>query len=265
MAEYSNSLFDSHIHIGQFKEIYYYPWKVIQVLDKYGVKGAYVSSTTSCIDWDDQFEKKYILNHIGEEFDEFTYFAEKLNFDARPLCWIIPRRFLEGDSIEQIMNESHYAGFKIHPRAHRWDVKNDKICMLMDEICEYADLHNLPVWIHTGLCDFESPLKFEKWYKTYPNVVFVMAHCKAECQVLELFKKYDNVYGDVAFFPVSSMGKFIYHGYGNRLLFGTDFPITTSFDNLKYIDDKLLYENYNQIINEWRYYMPFLGNIDNVL
>lgn len=54
----TDSYFDTHVHFGQFEDVYYSPHTVIETLAAHNVKGAYLSSTTSCMAWNDENEKK---------------------------------------------------------------------------------------------------------------------------------------------------------------------------------------------------------------
>jgi predicted TIM-barrel fold metal-dependent hydrolase len=42
-------------------------------------------------------------------------------------------------------------------------------------------------------------------------------------------RKYPNVFGDTAFAPKDRIDEIISEGFGKRLIFGTDFPITHYF------------------------------------
>jgi predicted TIM-barrel fold metal-dependent hydrolase len=71
----------------------------------------------------------------------------------------------------------------------------------------------------------DSPNRFEEYFSNYTNVEFVLAHCKESATIIELFKKYPNVYGDTAFCPEESYNIICEMGFKNRLQYGTDFPI----------------------------------------
>lgn len=88
-------IFDFHVHIGKFEEVYYNSHIIIKVLSSCGIKGAYISSTTSCLKWNTPNEKKIITEHIQAEFQEVKFTAERLKFDAMALCWVIPERYFE--------------------------------------------------------------------------------------------------------------------------------------------------------------------------
>ena len=60
---------------------------------------------------------------------------------------------------------------------------------------------------------------------------FVLAHCKDVEGVIDIFKKYKNVYGDTAFSSKRTCNEIFKAGFRNRMLFGTDFPITHWFES----------------------------------
>lgn len=242
---------DYHVHIGQFHNVYYNPYKIIDVLSHCGISSAYVSSTTSCIKWETQQEKDIIVEHIRAEFNELLLYSQEKQFDAKPMCWVIPQRYYEGDTVENMYTECDYHGFKIHPRAHSWNIEDDTTIMLLSDICKMAESKKVPILIHTGMCDFEKPNKFEYWFKTFPNVKFILAHCRDVEKILDLFDTYSNLYGDVAFSTPKDMQQILSSVYCERLLFGSDFPITAYRENMKAYRKIELYENYQKILSIW--------------
>lgn len=232
-------IFDHHVHIGQFQDVYYNPYKMVDILLSCGVIGAYVSSTTSCINWDTKQEKEIIVEHIKAEIKELLSYSKERNFDAKPLCWIIPQRYYEGETVDEIYSECNYQGFKIHPRAHDWDLNKKMVVMLLSDICKIAEKKNVPVLIHTGICEFENPSKFKYWFETFPNVKFILAHCRNINETLDLFNAYKNLYGDVAFAKPEDLQKILCSKQQNRLLFGTDFPITVHEQSMKKYKEKV--------------------------
>ncbi len=213
---------DFHVHCGQFADTYYQPADVVEALYQNNVTEFWISSTTSCISWSSEEEKQYILNHIDDEIKEAVFTAEKYGMNITPLYWVLPQRHEEGESVESVMNNSSYKGFKIHTRIGAWDEHIE----LMHQVCRYAEEHNLPILIHTGVDVSDSPLRFEKYFGQYTKVKFVLAHCKKVDEVIGLFSKYENVYGDIAFCPFDCYEKMLASGFVGRLQFGTDFPIT---------------------------------------
>lgn len=244
--------FDYHVHMGQFEEIYYNPYKVVEVLSLCGIKGAYISSTTSCISWNNKDEKRQIINHIIDECIEARESAKRMHVNLKILLWLIPQRYLEGESVVKMINEFPYCGFKIHPRAHDWTLSDSKICFLMDEICNYAMEKEIPIVIHTGKEFFETSKKFERWFWKYPEVNFQLAHCKDVDSMSEMLAKYKNVTCDIAMSDEKVVKNLITKGFANQIVFGSDFPITNYYmEETRSTNRLLLCNEYKQLLCAW--------------
>ena len=217
---------DHHIHFGQFYDVYYQPAFVISALAANGVKEAWGSSTTACLRWNTPEEKQYILKHIEEEIKEALCVAKKYKINFVPLYRVIPKLHLEGTSVDEFMSGApYYKGFKIHPMDDGFE-DISSINALMKEVCEYASVYQFPILIHTGEDACVAPERFERFFGAYGSVKFVLAHCKEAERVVDLFKKFDNVFGDTAFCPRESLSKIYRSGFADRMQTGTDFPIT---------------------------------------
>lgn len=222
--QFLSQKFDHHIHIGQFRENYFQPHLVIKELASKGIKGCWFSSTTSAMSWSCQKEKIEIIKHIQDEINEALEASKKVKMKALPLYWVVPQRHREGESIEAVMEEMPYFGFKIHPRAHNWNPEDPFINQLLHKICKYAEEKNCPVVFHTGE-DMDHPQQFLPYFKEYPQTSFVLAHCRPWQYVLEIIEQNSNVKGDTSFVSPEIQNKFIERGLGNRLLYGSDYPI----------------------------------------
>ena len=82
-----NATVDLHVHFGQYYKTYYQPSTIIKCLYNNGIKEIWASSTTSCINWKNQDEKKQLLQDIEMEIKEAVFTANKysINFN-RYLC-----------------------------------------------------------------------------------------------------------------------------------------------------------------------------------
>lgn len=165
-----------------------------------------------------------LLNHVVAEIDEAMETAKKLHFNAQPLYWVIPQRHREGESVEQAMATAPYVGFKIHPRIHDWDMSDSFIQNLFHEVCSYAKSHQQPVLIHTGE-DMDNPQKFAPFFEAYPEVEFILAHCRPWQVALDLLERFPNLKGDSSFVPVEVQQKIKERGLSHRLLYGSDYPV----------------------------------------
>ncbi len=244
---------DYHVHCGQFYDTYYQPSDIIKAIHNNGIKELWISSTTSCISWQNEEEKAYILQHIDDELREAIVEAQSYKIKITPLYWVLPQRKKEGESIEKIMDNSLYKGFKIHPKIGDWSLNDPLIEALMNEVCMYASKHGLPILIHTGVDEIDSPAKFEHFFEKCNTVTFVLAHCKNVEAVIEMFSKHKNVYGDISFCPQMCYNRIYNMGFADRLLIGTDFPITHWCSNeikASVIPKSELISNYKKVIKK---------------
>jgi predicted TIM-barrel fold metal-dependent hydrolase len=113
----------------------------------------------------------------------------------------------------------------------------------------FANDNHLPVSIHTGEDDFEKPNFFEPFFAEYEKANIILAHCRPLTDTLEIFKKYARVKGDIAFVSKENIQSIIDNGYKERLVTGTDFPVTHYFSTAYKNSNKSLKEQYQEDIS----------------
>lgn len=234
---------DFHVHTGQWHEIYYEPEAVVTALTKGGTEEFYFSSTTSeryCKDSIAVKDKpdlqkelptaRELYDFIKNEISTALETAKKLGAKAHPIYWVIPEIHFSGIiDVEKAMNDLPYEGFKIHPRGNIWNLDDEKTIALTDEVFSYAEKHNMFILIHCGPDDFELPAKFEAFIKKYPRVTVQLAHCRPLEDTLYMLKTYPNTICDTAFVGEATQEEIRKAGFGERMRFGTDFPINHYF------------------------------------
>jgi hypothetical protein len=212
---------NTHIHIGQFKEIYYAAEEVFDAVFTYaGIDRLVFSSTTSCAQGVQYgavaAEIEAALKHYGPE-------------KTAPLLWFNPVFIDQGINIEQTMNDLPYQGLKLHPLSNNWDFGNQNHDKALRTLFDYAAQNKMPVLIHTGEGDVQSPDRFQAFFGLYPTVRFILAHSRPAHTTIIMLQKYANVYCDSSFAPEESLQKIAAAGFASRILFGSDFPITHYF------------------------------------
>jgi predicted TIM-barrel fold metal-dependent hydrolase len=215
-------MLDAHVHIGQFQEEYYCFDKIFDIIFNSGVVDSIVySSTSSCI-----CDVKYdlIRNEISEALKKYPVDV------AMPLFWVVPDYINQGITVETAMSELDYSGFKLHPYGNMWDFENDtKQYKMLHEVFDYADKRRMRVLIHTGESGVDRPNRFERFFGEYKNANIVLAHCRPAGEMIKVMQRYPNVSGDTAFANKERIGDVKNAGFGERLILGTDFPITHYF------------------------------------
>ena len=237
---------DYHTHIGQYYDSYYDFRDVFKVLKDNGI------DENICAYFTPKFDKKEdsiaFCHAVEEELFEAGKFAGRIGLKTRFLYWADPL-VLEELPLETIFSKFSYFGIAMHPFLHNWTTQYSN---LVTEIFLFSDKHELPIFIHTGASALDQPMQFEQWFADFPNVQVHLAHCKEAEIIIKLFSKYKNIFGDTAFCPTDSYNKICEAGFKNRMLFGSDFPITHWYEqkgNPNFTQNSL-HESYKQTLQE---------------
>jgi uncharacterized protein len=213
---------DSHVHIGQYEDIYYDPLKIMDIVMSTGMEAMSFSTTSSC--------KENVLYPEIEK--EITAFLSRISYSVetiRPFFWFIPDYINQSITIENAFNVIPYKGIKIHPFAHNWNFDDSKHMETLHNLFDYAGRHCLPVLIHTGYSEVDRADRFERFIHEYHGTKFILAHCRPLSATIEMLKKYNNAYCDTAFTTKTELRKIVLAGFQKRIIFGSDFPITHFF------------------------------------
>jgi predicted TIM-barrel fold metal-dependent hydrolase len=179
------------------------------------------SSTTSCKTGVRYTEvEKEILVFLSR-----TVYAPHI----QPFLWDIPDYIGQDIRIEKYFETVPYKGIKIHPFAHSWDFTNTSHLETLHSLFDYAARGGLPVLIHTGYSGVDDAGRFERFFCEYPRAKCILAHCRPLEATLEMLEKHKNVYCDTAFVPEDAVREIVSRGFGERILCGSDFPITHYF------------------------------------
>lgn len=208
--------YDSHIHVGQYKDFYFEPRTVGNSLHKMGISKWVVSSTST-------FKDPHSHKDITEELLVLKnlYPAETII-----LLWVSPTAI---ENIHPYMEEGIYSGFKIHPRGHDWS--DDALHSFFTAIERYK----VPVLIHTGgdvHCDCG---RFLPVAQKYPTIKMTFAHGRPVEEALEVLQACSNATVDTAFMAIKDIEFLIAKGFENRILIGSDYPL----DQVYYTDEDI--------------------------
>jgi predicted TIM-barrel fold metal-dependent hydrolase len=211
---------DFHIHIGQFREIYYEPLEVLWSVLEQDVTNCAYSSTTSG-------EKNLKYSKIEKEIKTAIDVFPESKF--KPYFWYVPSYIKNGITAKNAFENLPYKGIKLHPKMNRWDFSDKSHAKSLRGLFGYAGENKIPVLIHTGPDACEKPEFFEPFFAEYPQVKFVLAHCRPVYESIAMFSLFKNVHGDTAFLPEDNLLKIAKAGFGKRIILGSDFPITHYF------------------------------------
>lgn len=237
---------DYHVHIGQFENVYYYADRVFRSLAATLTDEVWFSSTTSCLYCKESPAAKAnpsVAEHaptarelykaVLEEMEQALYAAMDFGIEAHPLYWGVPDvHIAAGVCVESAMAQKDrngkplYEGFKIHPRAQKWDLSDGRTASLAQEVFSYADSHRLRIVIHCGEDAMENPRLFEPLIARYSAAIVQLAHSRPFADTLYMLRAYSNTVCDTAMASQDTLMRFIEAGIPEeRVLYGTDFPI----------------------------------------
>ena len=217
---------DTHVHIGRFDEVYYDPREIVEIVMSCGIQQMWFSSTTTCVD---NVRYTDIESEIQNLLARISHTPEAV----RPLLWYSPDYIAQGVSAENACKAIPYKGIKLHPYANRWDFADARHSETLHGLFDHAAGNGQPVLIHTGESGTDNADRFESFFAEYKTARCVLAHCHPLDTTLSMLEKYPNVLCDTSFVPDEHIRRIISAGYGDRVLTGTDFPITHYF-RMKY-------------------------------
>jgi len=215
---------DNHVHIGQFDNVYYDPLEITEIVMSAGMEGLSFSSTSSCRS---NAQYSEIEKEIADFLSRMPYTPETI----LPLFWYNPDYINQNIAVENAFANIPYKGIKIHPYAQNWDFNDKRHMDTLHGLFDYASRHSLPVLIHTGDSGVDNANRFERFMDEYRNAKCILAHCRPLDVTIELLRKYDNVYCDTSFVPIKSIRHIAFSGFKDKIIFGSDFPITHFFKN----------------------------------
>lgn len=204
-------LFDAHIHVGQFHDIYETPADLVADLTRVGVSKFAVSSTTIC---EEDYDK------VIKEIKELKVLCGE---QVQPVLWILPQMLNDGGLEIFLDSGIQWRCVKIHPQLHpaSWLPEKNEL----EKVLSLAETSDVPLLIHTGEKEGCYPSLYEKAFSEYPSVTFILAHGRPIDETIDMMKKYPNVWTDTAFMPIEHICMLCDENLFDRVLWGSDYPI----------------------------------------
>jgi predicted TIM-barrel fold metal-dependent hydrolase len=208
----SQILCDSHVHVGLFKdEVYFDPVQVARDMDKLGVK-KWIFSTTSTGNLPFEDIKKEIETVI-----------EASAGSAYPFLWVTPEMLGNSPNLQEYFFCRFY-GIKIHG-YNGWKPNGKKL----ERVFHIAEEKNLPVMLHTGGRSYCEAGMYLRICEKFSGVKVILAHGRPLHETIAVMKNCPNTYVDTAFMPTGDIKSLINLNLASRILFGTDYPITSYY------------------------------------
>lgn len=203
---------DSHIHVGEFKNgLYFTPGNIAKWMKQNKDIQNFLFIQTARTG---NFDLAY--NIFLKDADKLK---ELVGSSALPALWL---------TLDALKNAKKYikkefAALKFHPQVEGVLSDND-----FDYAMKVSAEFNLPLIIHTSYNQSESCGRLCPICEKNPNATIILAHGRPfeECpNALKL----PNVYADTAYMPPQEAKKIVNQDLGDKLLFGSDFPIDKYF------------------------------------
>jgi predicted TIM-barrel fold metal-dependent hydrolase len=254
-------LVDYHVHIGQFEDVYYEAEAVFGTVFASGtLRSVHFSSTSTCAA-DVKFSK------VEKEIENALLYLRRENLGPNlPWLWFSPEYIKQGVDIEEAMRNIFYFGFKLHPYADNWDFKNKTHMDALHRIFDYTN-NDGSMWIviHTGESGRDSPGRFLPFFIEYPIAPVVLAHGRPASETIELMRRFPQIMCDTAFMPENAFRQIIAAGFSDRVLSGSDFPITHYFANHHEGKSISLAKQYKNDIDQMQKYKSIIEETKNAL
>lgn len=204
-------IFDSHVHIGQFNEVYYSPQMVLDACRQIGISGIAVSSTTVA-------EENY-----PKVLAEFKPLLSQTDIHIVPILWVTPRMLLTGGIQLFVDSGIHWQCIKVHNYLQHgaW---GEATGPLMQQVVALAQEMHLPILFHTGNENC-YPADYAPLIQSHPEQVFILAHSRPVDQTIRIMQACPNAWADTAFTPMTDITQMIEAGLIDRMMWGTDLPL----------------------------------------
>jgi uncharacterized protein len=220
-------IIDAHLHIGPLAAQYVSDYSLSGLLEH--MKKLNITHAISC-------NTSFLLNN---DFDlgvkqSISHF-EQSNKKIQNMFYYHPGYSeLSLSSMKDYVSNEAFVAIKIHPSIASTSADDESYRL----IWEFAYNHDLPLVSHTWDVSptnpkqaFSYPALFEKYVKEYPNVKLVLAHSGGRyngiVSAVELGKRYDNVYFDVAGdIWVNGFMEYLVNNVGShRIVYGSDYSM----------------------------------------
>lgn len=174
-----------------------------------------------------------VAAHVARAADRLLFFAS-----------IDPLKPGFMDELEKCHGHLGAVGVKLAPLYQNVHPKDPRYY----EIYRYCVKHGLPVLFHAGTSfvsgtplDYSRPVHFDQVAIDFPDLCMVLAHLGHpwEGETIAVIRRHANVYADLSalyYRPwqfYNSMRLLVEYGASEKVLFGSDFPFTTTADSLR--------------------------------
>lgn len=202
-------VYDSHLHMGMLSDkCIVHPKEVLQFICKHHVSGGIIMPTARVNGGDDLT----LYEGLYKESDNLG-FKNALYVNRDVL------RMFKEDSL----SINRFCALKIHQEAVDFDEHE------LNDVFIMASEIDIPLFIHTSAHPKCRPYKYERHISKFPKQKVVLCHGRPLIEAESLMNQYKNIWIDTAFLSIENLKIFVSHGFSDRILFGSDYPINRWF------------------------------------
>jgi predicted TIM-barrel fold metal-dependent hydrolase len=174
---------------------------------------------------------------------------------------VYPRDKGAGAELTRCVRELGLPGIKLHP----WLQGFTPLCDEYFEVAEAAEKLNTVIFFHDGTPPYTQPLALAETARMFPGLTVVLGHSGLNDlwkEALISAKKYENIWLCTCGCPYLGLTEIAKELDGERILFGSDYPLANHVDvrdRIRRIEllpvkdgikEKLLYKNAQRFIKE---------------
>jgi predicted TIM-barrel fold metal-dependent hydrolase len=207
------SIFDIHVHVGNYDYQYNLTPTYLQELCRYLPIERFVCAPVS---WEESINE-HLIN---------SFHNPSVIFDTAPLfwLWLSPVRIKALEILNSDQIPDNYVGIKLHPAADHYDVSYD----ILRPVFLAAERWKVPVAIHTGNegCNPISIANSIPDTHTQPVILF---HSRPVKEAIDAAKSRSCIYMESSFCEPDEFSSSFNMIGADRIIFGSDFPLNSVY------------------------------------
>jgi predicted TIM-barrel fold metal-dependent hydrolase len=190
----------------------YDPSKWLQCLDRHGVTHAFVVPLAGLVD----------AGKVARDNDTVAQVCARSDGRMIPFCTVNPGETGEAlTELHRCLEVLSFRGIKLHP----WLQGVSPSSPVVDQICELAGQHHVPVLFHDGTPPFSLPSQIAMLARRHPGTRFILGHLgllEHWREAIAAMNHADNLWGCLCSPHIAAMKALVRRCDRNRLLWGSD-------------------------------------------
>lgn len=220
-------IIDIHTHVGRTSD-FNLPKKVLlDSINRYSIDFVLISNIAGS-----EVDQKQRIYDEQQQIDQVWLNEKTIEFASlhadkmKVLLWCKPLTQGYTPAFEKLYKKHRkmICGLKIHPYYSKMKMNDRR----MEGYIQMAEMHKLPILVHTAQDEYSDPQAVYEMALKYPKVKFILGHMELGSgheRVVELMKKAPNLYADTAWVNAHDIYYIIQEIGSDRIMFGTDNPV----------------------------------------